>query len=289
MKTHYFDLPQDAHIFNFGESPPGAPALLKSIGCSEVNFTPYIWNGLKRGQAGNFIFQYTLKGKGMIRIGEQLYTLETGKAFLVDVPSDHEYYYPGEDEGWLSLFIVLSGEHVNKCWSVIRQQLGSVTVFEPDSFVIRYLVRLFWEACQGHLVDGFQSAGAAYQFLTELYRSAHHNTCTPSPLPDSIKRVVDLIDSDYRTLTGLDELANRLQVSKFHLTRSFHQHTGTTIMQHFTKTRMKRAIELLLNTNENLESIAQEIGYQNGKYFSKVFREQIGIPPGQYRTIYLNS
>ncbi|MBP1993623.1 helix-turn-helix domain-containing protein [Paenibacillus eucommiae] len=289
MRSHEINMPADAFVFNFAESPPHAPAQLKSIGCMQVTSTDHVYNGLKRGQAGNSIFQYTLKGKGMIRIGEQLHSLEAGKAFMVDVPSDHEYYYPGEDDGWLVLFIVLNGEHVDSCWSFIREQLGSVAVFETDAFVIRYLVRLYWEAYLGHLNDGFQSAGAAYQFLTELYRTAHIMPPQPSAKPELVRQIVELMENDYRTLTGLDDLADRLDVSKFHITRTFHHHTGSTIMQYLTKLRINRAIELLLNSNHTMEYIAQEIGYQNSKYFTKVFREHTSMPPGKYRNIYTRS
>ncbi|MBP1993622.1 helix-turn-helix domain-containing protein [Paenibacillus eucommiae] len=290
MRSHVMNIPFDAFKFDFVESPPQAPAQLDSIGCMEVNSTDHICNGLKRlEQVGSSIFQYTLKGKGMIRIGEQLYSLEAGKAFMVDVPSDHEYYYEGDADGWRVLFIVLNGEHVNDCWSFIRQQLGSVAVFEPDASVIRYLIRLYWEAYQGHLNDGFQSAGAAYQFITELYRTAHMIPPQPHAMPELVRRLITLMESDYKTLEGLDDLADRLDASKFHITRTFHQHTGSTVIQYLTKIRINRAIELLLNSNHNVEYIAQEVGYQNSKYFTKVFREQTKMPPGQYRNIYIRS
>lgn len=289
LQSHVMNLPNDAFEFNFAESPPQSPARLVSIGCSNVTSTSLIWNGLKRGDLGTYIFQYTLKGKGMIRIGTQLHSLEAGKAFMVHVPSDHEYYYPGGDDGWLALFIGLNGEHVPNCWSLISQQLGSVATFDTDAFVIRYLIRLYREAYQGQLNDGFQSAGAAYQFLTELYRTAHIVQPQPQVWPESVRLIAKLMETEYRNLSGLDELADRLSMSKFHLARTFRQHTGSTVMQYLTKIRIDRAIELLLNSTHTVEYIAQETGYQNSKYFIKVFREQTSMPPGMYRTVYNQS
>ena len=49
---------------------------------------------------------------------------------------------------------------------------------------------------------------------------------------------------------------------------------------------MKAAKELLQNTNDSINEIAEKVGYQDTRYFSKLFKKNIGIKPSEYRKIY---
>lgn len=51
---------------------------------------------------------------------------------------------------------------------------------------------------------------------------------------------------------------------------------------------MNEARELLLKTNLKISQIAQKVGYQNYPYFIKLFRQEMGIPPEEYRQKYYN-
>ena len=47
--------------------------------------------------------------------------------------------------------------------------------------------------------------------------------------------------------------------------------------------RMTKAKELLLGTNLKLYEIADKVGYNDAKYFSRVFKEATGMLPAEYR------
>ena len=50
-----------------------------------------------------------------------------------------------------------------------------------------------------------------------------------------------------------------------------------------TEVRIEKAKELLRTTETKLYHIAEKTGYQDGKYFSKVFTKIVGIKPKEYR------
>ncbi|BBI31541.1 hypothetical protein KCTCHS21_09400 [Cohnella abietis] len=233
-----------------------------------------------------FIFQYTLSGQGMIRMEDQTYSLKAGQAFLVEVPSDHEYYFPQDSDHWEFLYIALHGDHVGDCWSFVKQTMGVIPTIEADAPVIRYLFRIYQEIAKKRITDGFQAAGTTYQFITELYREAKIKQANVGHWPVCVRLAVQLIESDYQTLAGLEDLANQVSVSKYHLARLFHQHTGTTVVQYLTKIRVKKAVALLLESNYTIEKIAELVGYNNGKYFTKIFKELVGLSPGRYKKNY---
>lgn len=279
--------------YNFGsygchflEYPPNSPVQLHSIGLMKVNSPSFVWNGLKRGQNKIFIFQYTLSGQGMIRIEDQVYPLQAGQAFLVEVPGDHEYYFPKDSDHWQFLYIVLQGDHARDCWSFVKQTMGVLPTIDAVSPVIRYLFRIYREIAKNRITDGFQAAGTTYQFITELYREAKIKQANVGHWPDCVIQAVKLIEMEYETLSGLEDLALQVPVSKFHLARLFHQHVGITVVQYLTKIRVKKAVALLLESDYTIERIAELVGYSNGKYFTKIFKQFTGLSPGQYRKNY---
>lgn len=50
--------------------------------------------------------------------------------------------------------------------------------------------------------------------------------------------------------------------------------------------RIERAKELLRDTDAGVADIAEQVGYKDTKYFSKLFAKQIGINPTQYRKMH---
>lgn len=48
--------------------------------------------------------------------------------------------------------------------------------------------------------------------------------------------------------------------------------------------KLEEAKRLLTETGRTLDDIAFSLGFSNGNYFSKVFKKNIGMSPGSYRT-----
>ncbi len=54
-------------------------------------------------------------------------------------------------------------------------------------------------------------------------------------------------------------------------------------IQYLAKIRVHHAMELLQQKELSMEEIARKVGYTNGNYFSKVFKNIIGVTPSNYR------
>ena len=85
-----------------------------------------------------------------------------------------------------------------------------------------------------------------------------------------------------RSLT-LDELAAQAAMSKYHFVRWYKQNTGVTPMQDLRRMRIDTACDLMRESDEPLKVIAERTGFCDEYYFSRVFREHVGIPPGVFR------
>lgn len=103
-----------------------------------------------------------------------------------------------------------------------------------------------------------------------------------APLPPLVRRAIDMIEFEYRTLT-VETLAAALEVTPAHLSRSFRAAVGIPPKQYITNTRMERAIFLLCHADLPLRDIATGVGYDNYNNFYVTFRREYGVSPEVYR------
>ncbi|UQZ84251.1 HTH-type transcriptional regulator YesS [Paenibacillus konkukensis] len=272
-----------AYGFQFKDGPSTPFAEIVYVGWEKRNGN-YHWDGLHRATSNQCIFQYTLAGRGEIRIGTQTYPLEPNSAFLVVTGTDHRYYLPQDSELWEFIFITLMGPEALACWSAVHNHSGPIVRFAPDSPVIRTLEHIFLEASKKSITNGYKASGLAAQFVMEVYQSLKYNQASPDTWPEVVVTALKLIHENYAAINSIEELCRSLGISKYKFSRLFHTTCGMTAMQYLTKTRMEKAMELLRRTKLNLGEIARLTGYSDENYFNKVFRKSTGIAPGRFRS-----
>lgn len=79
-----------------------------------------------------------------------------------------------------------------------------------------------------------------------------------------------------------------MAASPSHFSKVFKAEVGTGFAAYVNKLRIKKAKELLRDSNLTLADITQSVGYSNQQYFSRVFKADTGMAPGQYKNRYKN-
>lgn len=101
----------------------------------------------------------------------------------------------------------------------------------------------------------------------------------------TVKRAKSIIHEYYNTGITLDEIAAKLGITPEYLGTKFRTETGITFSNYMKDYRITKAKELLLGTNLKLYEIADRVGYNDPKYFSRVFKEETGQIPADYRKL----
>lgn len=102
--------------------------------------------------------------------------------------------------------------------------------------------------------------------------------------PDSrLWRVWQAVENDLPRKWTLTELAEVACVSPEHLRRICTKEIGRSPMRQLTFLRLKRAADLLVSTDEKIETISREVGFESAHTFSNTFKKWFGWRPSEYR------
>lgn len=121
----------------------------------------------------------------------------------------------------------------------------------------------------------------AYALLCEL---ADADSAAPA-LPPLVQAAIEDIRANYAGLYGVEELSERLGVSKSHLVRTFTAAIGVPPGRYLTTVRIEAAQRLLLHREYTLDVVASLCGFSGANYLCRVFKKETGQSPAQWRAM----
>ena len=83
---------------------------------------------------------------------------------------------------------------------------------------------------------------------------------------------------------SVEELAEKLNVSRVQLYRKVKAIIGINISDHINNVKLEKAAELLKSNTMNISEIAYSLGFSSPNYFSTAFKNKFGISPKEYKT-----
>lgn len=98
-----------------------------------------------------------------------------------------------------------------------------------------------------------------------------------------VSRALDFITRQYMKPLTLRDIAQETGLSAFRLAHVVKAHTGKTLLQIVTHTRIQHARQLLEHTDKPCTEIAYQVGFNDQSYFIKHFKRLTGITPARYR------
>ncbi|MBQ7821792.1 MAG: helix-turn-helix transcriptional regulator [Clostridia bacterium] len=106
----------------------------------------------------------------------------------------------------------------------------------------------------------------------------------PKPLYNrSILSAITHIKANYTRKIGISELAQVLHISESSLYALFKKQFGTSPIAYLNDYRLSTASRLLKTSEDSIEAVAQSVGIDDVRYFSKIFKRKYHMTPSEYR------
>ena len=100
-----------------------------------------------------------------------------------------------------------------------------------------------------------------------------------------VQRAMGLIQECYWDHLSLSALARHVGMSKYCLSRRFHESLGVTFRDYLLRVRLERAKSLLVNGHDSITEVAQMVGFGDLPRFDKLFKRYTGLTPSVYRRV----
>lgn len=99
----------------------------------------------------------------------------------------------------------------------------------------------------------------------------------------TIRRAINFIREHYMENISLELLADHLQITPEYLSTLFNKEMGLNFTTFLKEFRISHAKRLLKGTDKKIYEISNAVGYNDPRYFNRVFKDEVGLSPGDYR------
>ncbi|HHV11893.1 MAG TPA: helix-turn-helix transcriptional regulator [Clostridiales bacterium] len=121
----------------------------------------------------------------------------------------------------------------------------------------------------------------------DFVRRVHKMKESPN-LSRATKNCIAYIQANLLKRFTLEDLANFVGYTEYYLTKKFKKEIGVKLIDYIRDARLEYAKNILESTNKSIDKISESLFFSSRYYFSKVFAQKYGVPPGEYRKLYDN-
>lgn len=242
----------------------------------------------------DFEFIRVLKGTLQLTLNGKTFDMQKGTVAFIPSGLLHSGT-PSENCVYDCAVIGQNMYYPNACWKCIKQiqnhEIEVKSIYDAnDKQIHQYIWNLFDAA---HMTEDagiyeLMVRGALYGFLA-LALSHPSPSEVPSNTPQSIRRInqikqaLEFIENSYALPLTLEELSASIGMSRKYFCQFFKEMTQRSPIDYLNHYRIERACDLLRLSNQSIMDIAENTGFHDMSYFTKMFKKYKGITPKQYQ------
>ncbi len=229
-------------------------------------------------------FVYISKGKGTF-ISESTKRLNITKGQIIILfPGQWHSYSPNNKTGWNEYYIGFEGKIIDKLvangFISPQQQVLDVGINED-------LVNLFSSAIKVAKEDKTASqqnlAGIVFNILGTILSLAQNKNFETKESAQKIERAKVIMLENIHKNINIQGIATNLGLSYSLFRKEFKEYTGYAPAQYFQEIKLRKAKELLAETNLQIKEVSYKLNFSSYEYFLSFFKKKVGFTPTEYR------
>ncbi|MDD2485225.1 MAG: AraC family transcriptional regulator [bacterium] len=234
---------------------------------------------------GNYLIHLIINGKGIFRLGDQIWELHQGQGFLI-YPDVLTYYEADAADPWTYAWLGFGGIMAADYLAVAGLSKEKPIVnFDTKSRTLQLLLQM-----QGAIAikqsDILHLQGMLNLFISSLMDEASQTPAEQNEKGEErlyVNWARNFIEANYYKRLRIADIAAQAGLNRSYFCRIFKEGTGLPPMSYLLNVRMRRAANLLKSTELTVNEVAVSVGYGDQLVFSKAFRKTYGCSPLAYR------
>lgn len=149
----------------------------------------------------------------------------------------------------------------------------------------------FREFSQENLISQkqyFYSIAGAFTYLSDIFQLLLKRCVEEKEDQNTrpIRNAQLYIEEHYMESIALEEIAKHVGLNETYLSSIFKKQMGKSLIDFLTYVRIQHAKELLIDHQKSINEIAEAVGFNDAKYFTKRFKKFTGVSPNEYRKLF---
>ena len=263
-----------------------AHPLIRQIHMTDIGYYPRAANHFRERTHGcdSHIVIYCASGRGWIRLGDGN-PVQVAELCVVILPAGVPHAYGADAASpWSIYWFHLRGEQAGPLLAGIDTPGGVRQL--PSAADGERLVELFHQCYDLLSARAYSLPHQLHVSHTVRYLISYIGLLPERPAIKSqayIEQAMLLMQERLESHVTIEELVTYTRISKQHLNHLFKQHTGFAPIDYYLRLKMQRACQLLDLTDDSVKSISLTLGMTDPYYFSRLFKQIIGVSPSSYR------
>ncbi len=230
------------------------------------------------------ILIYCLAGRGSLQLGSTLHPIRQGHVLIIPPGAPH-IYRADEKEPWSLFWIVFDGHQTQAVLQSLGTNIENPLLYVPDTQQMRSAFEEVYACLNYHYSDAglLAMTSEVMRLLGKIKLQQGHPRLLRQSAEGHVMETVEFMQRHLNMLLTLDDLAARSGQSVSYYSKLFKQRTGQSPLAYFIQLKIRKACELLDQTEMSLREIAAELGYSDPYYFSRLFKKVQGCAPSTYR------
>lgn len=284
---------------------------MKKIILNSNEINPYIRLAGYQGKTGwthnrkiyDYEMLYFIKGQGSLEIDRKIHGLKKGSLILIPPNKSNKLYIePGDSEVvWIHFdffYFHQEGEIDYADFELKLKELIRPELYLSNGRRLPYCMYMKNKEEMEGLVENLLTTRKAEEsfwqircksiFLEILYHVLNQSyfDVGENQVLTKDRFFFDMqqyIHYNYRDRLTLQEISDYAGLSKNYANNIFKEKIGQTIIYYLNEYRLKKAIQLIRDSDYKIDQIAYQVGFSDGHYFSRVMKKHTGKRPGYYR------
>lgn len=196
-------------------------------------------------------------------------------------------------QSYFSLFKRMAKESPNYAvalYEVVERIVDQIMSAFQKQYNSIYSVQKDWEAVRNKILNSRTTEillESVEQSVLETVRGI--NKCIQQLENPTITAVKHYVETHYAEKLTLEVVAGEVFLNSAYLAALFKKETGLTFLEYLTSVRIHHAKLLLQDLKLSISQITHAVGYNDSKYFTRIFTKSTGVKPLEYRKLYVNN
>lgn len=224
---------------------------------------------------------FAKKGKVIVTVNQNTYTLNSGEAVILFPNQFHEYNTIEIGEYFLVIF---SSEYISIPEFEEVLPVNNVFSYDNDPKVLQLLNKAVERDVITNSISQTETIG--YIYILIAYISPFIKKRPIADVDNLLYKVMKYSYDHYQENLTLERIANSLNVNKYHISHIVNEALSMNLRSYINFVRISIASKMLLNNKYSITDISSSVGFNNIRTFNRAFKEIYKVTPSEYRRKY---